>query len=346
MASREFPKPPPVWVLGLAVWVAIGIAFTPSLDAVLERSALPLRIGAFVLFFALYAAGIVAYVFPRPWGTIVVRLGAFLYVIAGIVVASTSGADASIGERVAAPVVAALALGVALCVPVGERFVDGSSYPGERRFGFRWPRRAAGGIVLASLVPAAAVTALLLALGGTGLWRWLGVALVFVTWPASWLVMRQLGVLAHRWLVFAPQAVVAVDPYLLGEPMRIPLPRVLDCAVAPDDHEPGAGMLDLRASAKGDWLQMVFDDALDPPAGRPLPKAIAVTLPGIPDRVTGVAWPVSAPSRALDAADIMNLPTNGEVLALQEKLAQRGQRRADRRTTVELDTSRVPGETD
>ncbi len=333
--KTDFPKSSAVWLIGLIAWVGLGAAFTTALGDALVGNELGLRIGVVAMFWALYATGIAAYLVPRPWGLVVTRLGSAYLIATGIVVGVIT--TPSLSMRVLPGIVAGLAFATAMSPQVGDRFVDGASYPGERRFAFRWPREAVGGIAIATVLPAVTIASIVTALAVGGLGRWLFVAIALVTAPPAGLVIRQLELLGRRWLVFAPRALVVHDPFTLEDAMSIPLPRVLDMSAAPGDLA-ADGLLDVRGGYSGRWIQTVFDAAQDTPRARALPAALAQTRPKIPATVTGIAWPVTSIDLCIQTAREIGLPVDGNAIDVDDALVEFG---ADHTAMVDLDLSQV-----
>ncbi len=318
----NYPKPDHSWHLSAFAWLGLAASFAPTLHELLGHAPAPLHYGGLAMFWVLYAIGAVSIFYPRPWGLVVLRLGSILALLAAIaIVVAADGLPFSLGLLSVLAVAATAAL--QFLPAVGDRQMDGASYPGERRFGLRAPREAIAGIVIAGLVPSVCLASILLALGAGGSLRWIAIVLGALTlWP-SWLMLRQLLLLSRRWLIFAPRAIVVHDPYSLSEPISIPLSRVLDLSAAPaapaapatlDTNE----LLDLRAGYGGPWLQMLTDRPFEPSKARQLPARLASLKEPIPAEALGVAWPITCLSTCLDTARRIGLPTRGSAFKLLE----------------------------
>lgn len=308
----DFPRPGRAWIAAAAAWVALGPVFGPALADAVGGTPAPLRLGAQGAFYLLLLAGTTAIFVPRPWGAVVLRLGAWLVALAGVAVASAPGV---------APVWRAGALGIGVLdlalqmVPaVGDRQMDGGSYPGERRLGFRFPREAAGGIVVAVAVPTSTVAAATAAAAMSGVGRIvLGVVAVLLV-AASVPAVRQLRLLARRWMILSPRTMIVHDPYRLNQPFAIPYGHLTDVAAVeggstdPDDTK---GLLDLRSGWRGTWVQTLHDAVAEPPQPRELPAGFEKLRPVVPKYVIGIGWPVTDVDLCLRACAAKGLPVTG-----------------------------------
>ncbi len=274
------------WLLAAGAWGGLALTLGVPLTEALGDAAPPLRLGGEILFWALFATGVLAVFVPRPAGLLALRLGGLWLVGAAVAVAIWGGVPAL--WRVVAPASAAAAALVQFLAGVGDRLGDGASYPGERRFLMRWPREAAVGIAVAVVVPTACAKLGVLALAAEGTGRWAsGAAAAVLAWPAVFFV-RRLGLLGRRWVIFMPRAVVAHDPSLLEEPLSIPRNRIAGCGLGrtPD------GLLDTRLGAPGEWFAVVTDAPFAPPGPR---------IPELADRVPSEAHGFAASPTLLGA---------------------------------------------
>lgn len=305
----DYPRPGRAWIVAALAWVALGPLFGPALTDAVRTAPAPLRAGAPAVFYVVLAAGIVAVFVPRPWGAVVLRLGAWLVAVAGVAVALAPGV-APVWRAVAVGA-GAVDLALQLVPAVGDRLMDGGSYPGERRLGFRFPREAAVGVVLAVAVPTFALAALAAAGATTGGVRIGLAAIALVLAGASVPAVNQLGLLAKRWMILTPRTMVAHDPYRLSQPFAIPYGHITDVSAVegggsdPDDTK---GLLDLRSGWRGTWLQTLHDDVAEPPQPRQLPARFERLRPVVPRYVIGIGWPVTDPGLCLRACATKDLP--------------------------------------
>lgn len=303
-------RPSPVWVLAAIAWVALPFTFGPGLEGS-DSWPRALVTVCEVLLGILWLAGVVAWVIPRPVHLVTLRLGGLLLLEGGLAILAFGSAPAPV--RAGAAAAGAYTFGLCLVVSVGDRMVDGASYPGERRFAFRAPLEAAPGIAVACLVPSASLCALVLALTAESpALRWSAAAVTVLLVPAAWFTSRQLHMLGQRCLVFAPRAMAIVDPYLLSDPIAVPLPRIVDVTAA--RGSPADTVLDLRAGARGRWVQILWDQEVDVPGPRRLPANVSRTRPALASRAIGVAAPLSAARIFVSVCAEMELPTEGSLL--------------------------------
>lgn len=303
-------RPGPVWGLAAIAWVALPFTFGPGLEGS-DGWPRALVTVCEVLLGILWLTGVVAWVIPRPVHLVTLRLGGLLLLEGGLAILVLGSAP--VLARAGAAAAAAYTFALCLTASVGDRMVDGASYPGERRFAFRAPLEAAPGIAVACLVPSACLCALLLALAAESpalRWSAAGVAALLV--PAAWFTSRQLNMLGKRCLVFAPRAMAIVDPYLLSDPIAVPLPRIVD--VSPARGGAADTVLDLRAGARGQWVQVLWDQEVDVPGPRRLPANVSRARPVLASRAIGVAAPLSTARIFVRVCAEMELPTEGSLL--------------------------------
>lgn len=308
----EFPRPGRAWLVAAFSWFVLGITFGPALYRAVAGAAAPLRLGSQAAFWVVLLTGAVAIFVPRPWGAVALRLGAWLVAVGGVVLAAVPAAPPV--WRVVACGVGVVNLALQLVPAVGDRQMDGASYPGERRLGFRFPREAAAGIAVAVAVPTLAAAAAGGAAAVSGAARIaLGAAAVVLAAGAV-LAVRQLVLLARRWMILAPQTMIVHDPYRLNQPFAIPYGHLTDVAAVeggstdPDDTK---GLLDLRSGWGGTWIQTLHDDVAEPPQPRELPAGFDRIRPVVPRYVIGVAWPVTDAGLCLRACAAKGLAVSG-----------------------------------
>lgn len=312
----SFPGPSRTWIVAAIAWVGLGLTFGPALGLAVDGRPAPLRLGAQACFWALFLAGTVAVFVPRPWGLVVLRLGGWMIAVAGVVVAVTT--DVAPVWRVLACVSGLYTMLLQMAPGVGDRQMDGASYPGERRFGFRFPREAFGGVALGVGVPTMAAACVVTSLATSGVLRVVTAVAALLLGVASVPAVMQLHLLARRWLILAPRTMIVHDPYRLSQPFAIPYGHVTDVAAVegahgdadPDDTK---GLLDLRSGWQGTWVQTLHDEIAEPPQPRPLPPRFERLRPVVPKIVIGVAWPVTDVARCLRACAVKDLPVAGLV---------------------------------
>jgi hypothetical protein len=309
-ARTAAPRRSPVWVVHAVAWIGLAATLLPVVTDVVADASAPWRTAALVAFWALWAAGVVAIAVPRPWGLVVLRLGGMLMLEAAVM---SAAAGAVAGVRAASAVaVAAGACMLACAAEVGDRMIDGSSYPGERRFAMRMPGDAVVGVVVAVALPAVALATVVAVAVTDGAVRVVAVVVAVLCTLGTALTFRSLVLLAKRWLVLAPRAVAVVDPHLLADAMMIPLQRIVDVSTATPDVSSDA-LLDVRAGRGGVWVQLLTDELCDAPAARPLPARLAGLRPPVPAQVIGVALPLSLPAHAVAVLAATGLPTGTEL---------------------------------
>ncbi|MCC7077774.1 MAG: hypothetical protein IT198_11660 [Acidimicrobiia bacterium] len=309
-ADQVAIRPRPVWMVAAVAWVGLGGTFLPAL-ASNDAEQTSLTVAGLTLFAVVYVAGLVAWALPRPFHLLTLRLGGLLLLEAGVLVLAAGTAPLAL--RVSAATAGLYTLALCMTRSVGDRMVDGGSYPGERRFAFRTPREALGGIGVACLVPSLALWACVAAVwASSALLRWAagGAALAFAV--LTWFGSRQLLMLGRRWFVFAPRAIAIVEPYLLADNLAVPLPRIVDISIA--SGRPDPAILDLRAAARGPWIQLLWDEEVEVPGPRRMPARIARLRPALAARAIGVAAPLSTPREFVAVAAQLELPTQGSHL--------------------------------
>lgn len=300
----------PVWIVHAVAWIGLAVTLLPVVTDVVADASAPWRVAALVACWTLWAAGVVAIAVPRPWGLVVLRLGGMLMVEAAVL---SAAAGAVPGVRAASAVaVAAGACLLACAAEVGDRMIDGSSYPGERRFAMRMPGDAVVGVVIAVALPAIALSTAVVTATTGGVVRVVAAVVAVLCTLGTVATFRSLLVLARRWLVLAPRAVAVVDPHLLADAMMIPLQRIVDVSAAGPDVSTDA-LLDVRAGRGGVWVQLLTDELREAPPARPLPGRLADLRPPVPDRVIGVALPLSLPAHAVAVLAATGLPTGTEL---------------------------------
>jgi hypothetical protein len=249
-----------------AIWILIPFTTGVLIDAALDGRLTSFRIGTRAIFWTLWGLVLVAMLVPRVATLTFVRV----VVAAGPGAALWATAATEVDARALTGLVVALVAALAvLLAPVGEAFVDGSSYGDERRMPLRPPVA-----VLAGPVPFAWAVAVAGSLAGPMLLlaqRWIvGLAVTVVGVPLAAAAVRALHQLSRRWVVFVPAGFVLHDHLALREPVLFGRNDVVGLGPAPA----GTGAHDLTAGAAGLALQVDFA----------LPVEVAPSSPG--DEVT------------------------------------------------------------
>jgi len=220
--------------------ITTGNAFT---DALQQWSTAP-KIVAGILLWAVWAAGLVALLAPRPWGLTLLRVAAPAATLTTIVtVWSTSNASASlaIGWLLLATV-------LALAPPVALAAGNALAYGDELRFPLRIPTplQVLPVPLAVLLIASGAVTGPLLIADERFV---VGIPALIVGWPLAAFLIRSLHALSRRWLVLVPAGVVVVDPLILTDPALMRREQIVSLGRTVDDPSL-ARSLDLRLGAR------------------------------------------------------------------------------------------------
>jgi hypothetical protein len=238
-----------LWPLRV-LWILVPFTTGALLDDALSDRVTSLRHGATAVFWVAWAATLVAMLVPRGRSLTEVRLVAPTCAAAALWCSALVTIDAT---AVAGVMVALAAAALSLVAPVGEEFVNGSSYGDERRMLLRPP--VAMGLLL---VPLAAIVVAVGALAGLLLvlahvWV-LGAVVVAIGVPLAAFATRALHQLTRRWVVFVPAGFVLHDHLVLREPVLFPREDIVSLGPAPAD----SAATDLTAGAAGLALQVDF----------------------------------------------------------------------------------------
>jgi hypothetical protein len=232
------------WLLR-GLWVALPFTVGPALAAALDGAGGPVRTVASLGLWAGWAVGVAAVVVPHPIGLTALRLLA----PAAIAAALAAAVD---GEPSALAVGWALVAAAWAFTPaVGAAWVNGSSYPNERRYLLRVP----GPLLLGPLMVAWALVMAGIASGPLLLAaeQWVaGGAALAVGAPVAWVLSRSMHNLARRWAVFVPAGMVLHDPLTLVDPVLFERGMVAKVGPAPADST----ALDLTQRAPGLALEV------------------------------------------------------------------------------------------
>jgi len=279
------------WLLR-ASWAALAFTAGPLLAEALDPRSAAVRTTASALLWSGWFAGLCGAMVPHPIALTVLRLVAPGAVVAALLAAFASEADARAAMGLASAVLAVL---LAFAPATGVAWVNGPAYPNERRYPLRPPTPLLFGpleLSWAVAVGGPVAGALLLAAR-----QWVAGAVVLaVCLPLAALLGRSLYGLARRWVVFVPAGLVLHDPLALVDPVLFTKEHVRALGPA----EPDTDALDLTQRAAGLVLQLT----LDAPA--------SLLLSGPKNRST----------KAVEAGSLLFLPTRpGSVL--EEAAARR-----------------------
>lgn len=231
-------------------WFVLPLVAGPSFGDALDPRSRAVQLVAEVGLWGLWAAGLVAALVPSTVSLTIIRVLAPASVVAALWAALVVPDGAATPESLALGFTT-LAAVVALSAPVGDRFVNGSSYGDERRM----PLRPPGALLLG---PVPLTWAVVVAGGVAGpmllaVRSWVaGAVLLVVGWTAAALGARSLHGLARRWLVFVPAGVVVVDRMALTDSFLVQRQHVDSLGPAPADTR----ALDLTAGALGLALEL------------------------------------------------------------------------------------------
>ncbi|MCU0310593.1 MAG: hypothetical protein MUE36_06595 [Acidimicrobiales bacterium] len=269
------------------VWVTLPFAAGPSFAEALDPRSRPVQLVASIGLWALWALTLAAGLVPRPVSLTTIRIVAPAAVL-GAMWAAVAGPDGVALTASLALAVTSLAAVVSMFAPVGDEFVNGSSYGDERRMLLRPP----GVVILGPMesvwllvVTGAVAGPLLLAAE-----QWIAGGIVLVVgWAVAAVGARNLHQLVLRWIVFVPAGFVLVDRTVLHDAFLVQRSHLRSLAPAPAD----TASRDLTAGALGLALEAVFvESETIVPAG-------TRRLRGEPDPITveGVAGVLFTPSR-------------------------------------------------
>ncbi len=226
------------------LWLVLPFVAGPVFEAAMDDGERSLQVGGGVLLWVVWGVLLITLMVPRTESLTVIRVGIpgalpllFWALIAG-------GADAAAVFVALSTAIAAVCGSLAWRPPIGDAFVDGSSYGDERRFLLRTP----GALAIGPLFVVCAVIIAGLTIGPVYLLaqRWIaGLIFVAVGFPAAWSAGKALHRLSQRWLVFVPAGVVVHDKTALREPQLFRVEDVSSFGPAPVDAADNAEDLTL-----------------------------------------------------------------------------------------------------
>ncbi len=216
-----------------AIWLLLPFTAGPSFGDALDPRSRAVQVVATLGLWGLWGIGLAAALVTSTVSLTAIRIigPASLAAAAWAALVVPDGAD--LPEAVALGVTALVTV-VVLSAPVGDRFVNGSSYGDERRLALRPPGVLLLGpieLTWAAVVVGAAAGPMLLA---ARQWVIGGVALV-VGGVVVVVGVRVLHVLAQRWLVFVPAGVVVHDRMALSDALLVQRQRIAGMGAAPAD---------------------------------------------------------------------------------------------------------------
>lgn len=260
--------PPALLRLALRlVWLLLPVMAGAAVRAGLEGHSLTVRVVAEALLWAGWGAVLVASFVPYPLPLTVLRVGAPAGVAAVATLAWT-GHHGWVVARALGTGWAVLGAALAFAPAIGARWVDGPSYPDERRY----PLRVPGTLLLGPVPLAWAVSvggpvtgALLLAAR-----QWIAGGVVEVlALGAAAALLRSLHVLSRRWVVFVPAGLVLHDELSLTDPVLFVRAVVETLRPAPA----GTDSLDLTQGALGLALELLLTEKVEMRLTRPFRRA-------------------------------------------------------------------------
>lgn len=266
--------------LARACWLALPFTLLEHVLAATEGDSSAVRVTAQVLFWVTWAVAFVASLVPLPSTLTAVRVLVPLAPAASLVAAVVDAPGAAGWTGLAAGTVAAV---LVMAAPVGDWFVDGTSYGDERRFALKPPAV----LVLGPLQLAWALTVVPLLSGlllfAAEVW-WAGIPLVLLGIVTAWWGSFALWRLARRWAVLVPAGLTLVDDMALAEPILLPAAGLARLGPA----HVGSTALDLTVRAPG----LVLEVDLNAPV-----ELVPAAARGTAAESTGVDRLLFVPSR-------------------------------------------------
>ncbi|MEO1063278.1 MAG: hypothetical protein AAFZ07_17830 [Actinomycetota bacterium] len=282
---------PLLWALRV-IWFVLGPVLAGTVGEAFEAFSRPVGVVAVILVWVGWAVGLLAVLVPSPLGLTAIRVAAPAGLGAAALSALSNDADPL------ALALASIAAVVALSAPLGDDFVDASSYGPERRLPLRVPGPLLlGPIPLAWLALVAGTTVGPLLLAGRA---WVaGVIVTAVGLPLAAVAARALHQLSRRWIVYVPGGVVIHDHMAVLDPVlcRRNVLQAMTGALADTEAT------DLTLGALGSAVEILLSQPVDyvPAAGR----RRTVEL----ERSRAFLVTPTRPGRALELADEHRVPT-------------------------------------
>lgn len=241
------------WLLPV-LWVTLPFTAGPLLATALDERSRPVQLVGSLGLWAAWAVALAAMGVPRTTSLTVVRTIVPASLLAVLVAATTT----EVAARTWLALTVTLAATVwCLTAPVGDTFVNGSSYGHERRFPLRPPTA-----VLLGPLP---LTWLAVVLGAT-----VGPLLLASRQWAAGVIATAIGVavvlggvrilhgLSRRWIVLVPAGVVLHDLSAMADPLLVPTRDLARIGPA----EVGTDAEDLTLGATGLALELRFREPM------------------------------------------------------------------------------------
>jgi len=236
------------WALR-AAWAVLAFSVGPALGAALDPRSQAVQLVASVAAWGVWGVVLAATLVPHPVSLTVVRAAA----PAAVATAVATAVDGH-GSPLALST-SSLALALAFLPEVGTVFVNGPTYPNERRFLLRAPAPLALGML--ALVWALAAVGPVAGLLLVAAHQWVAGGIVMAAGvPLSVVLARAMHGLSRRWLVFVPAGVVLHDPIALADPVLFR--RQLITRIGPAAADTPA--LDLTQTALGLALELTLTE--------------------------------------------------------------------------------------
>lgn len=270
------------WVLRVC-WGVLPFSLGALLGDVLSDQARSVQLVGTGLAWLLWGIGLLGTLVPHPAGLVALRTLSYAGVLAAIVSLTAEGGSAF--ARVAGPVAALVAFGVALYAETGHWAVNGPAYGNERRYLLR-----PSALIATLAVPVVSTLWVGSVIGGPLLLadrRWgLGAPVCVLAIVLSYVIGRALYALARRFVVFVPAGFVVHDPAVLADPVLFRSAVVEAIRPAPADTD----SLDLTNNAPGLAVEVLLREKVEitraaprntlGPTGRTARFLIVPTRPG------------------------------------------------------------------
>jgi hypothetical protein len=240
------------------LWLTLPLTVGPAVQSALDDASAAVTWVVVTGLWLAWAGALLALLVPRIASLTALRVAA--PGVAAVAVGVTLRGEVE-GVDLLALAVAALVLVVALWPSVGADLVDGSSYGPERRLPLRVPPTLAiAPVPLAVLVILAGVSVGPLLLASR---QWVVGGIVTLAGAGlAVLAIRSLHQLSRRFLVFVPAGVVVHDPMTILEPVLMPRSALASVGPAPADTDAedltmGAGglVMELRLQQPADLVR-------------------------------------------------------------------------------------------
>ncbi|MDQ1403577.1 MAG: hypothetical protein QOG03_1893 [Actinomycetota bacterium] len=277
------------------MWALLPLTAGPALAAGLDPRSGPVRDVASVLLWLGWAAALVAMLVPSTISLTLLRL-ATPAALAATAAAALTHLPSTLAASTAT-VSAAIAVAVAYVPETALLYVNGRSYPNERRLPLRSPGPLAfGPLPLAWALTVGGPMAAVLLLAAHA---WIAGALIAViSLPTTWLLGRALHGLSRRWVVFVPAGLVLHDPITLLDPVLFELKVIESIGPAPA----GSDSLDLTQGSRGLALELLLKDKV------PMTLSKPGTHTGESGSSARLLFTPSRPGLVLQEADARRIP--------------------------------------